>query len=147
MKASGILTGTDYLIILIVSQGSSQVSLSLLPLIHSANHSTGAQSQLPLSTSRSLLGWEFSLICTVPTQQLLQPAGSLPTELLPCPTFLPDTQDYTGLQPLPPFSAVLDINKKMKPTEASSPPRLLRVKSGTSAYSALNILCTESSLG
>lgn len=112
MKASGILTGTDYLIILIVSQGSSQVSLSLLPLIHSANHSTGAQSQLPLSTSRSLLGWEFSLICTVPTQQLLQPAGSLPTELLPCPTFLPDTQDYTGLQPLPPFSAVLDINKK-----------------------------------
>lgn len=42
MKASGILTGTDYLIILIVSQGSSQVSLSLLPLIHSANHSTGA---------------------------------------------------------------------------------------------------------
>lgn len=40
MKASGILTGTDYLI---VFQGSSQasLSLSLLPLIHSANHSTG----------------------------------------------------------------------------------------------------------
>lgn len=39
MKASGILTGTDYLV---VSQGSSRASLSLLPLIHSANHSTGA---------------------------------------------------------------------------------------------------------
>lgn len=94
MKASGILTGTDYLI---VSQGSSQASLSPLPLIHSANHSTG----LNLGSCCQLAGlsWLGSFHSFV--QQLLQHAGSLPAKLLPCPAFLPDTQDYTGLESPP----------------------------------------------
>lgn len=144
MKASGILTGTDWLFL--------KDRLRLLSLFYLLSTLQIILLGPNLGSHGQLAGlcWvgSFHSFVQVPAYSAASPACRLtPSKTSSLPRL---SSRHTRLHwPRVTFFFLccLGYEQKMKPTEASSRPGLPRVKPRASAHSALNILCMESSLG